>query len=178
MCHNNASGTFGQQILPERKKRCAPRGAPCEDETIFVHDAGLNHSREESVMSDTSPRLALPFIQPAQAQKHVTHNEALERLDLVTQLTVEAFDATQPPSLPQDGQIWAWGQGSGGAWTGHDGALAAWIGGGWQFITPAPGWRAAAGSDLRLWTGSTWVAPGLGSLDNLHTTRLLSGNVF
>ena len=32
-------------------------------------------------MPDTTPNLALPFILPAQAQKHVTHNEALQRLD-------------------------------------------------------------------------------------------------
>ena len=118
-------------------------------------------------MSDESPRLLLPFILPAQAQKHVTHNEALERLDLVTQLTVEAFDATEPPDLPEAGRIWALGQGAGGAWAGHDGALAAWTGNDWQFITPAPGWRAAQGGDLRLWTGAGWESPTPGDLDDL-----------
>lgn len=39
-------------------------------------------------MSDVSPVLALPYILPAQAQKHVTHNEALARLDVAVQ-----FDA-------------------------------------------------------------------------------------
>ncbi len=34
-------------------------------------------------MSENSPLLDLPLIQPAQAQKHVTHNEALERLDVL-----------------------------------------------------------------------------------------------
>ena len=32
-------------------------------------------------MSDTTTRLLLPYILAAQAQKHVTHNEALRRLD-------------------------------------------------------------------------------------------------
>ena len=32
-------------------------------------------------MTDTSPVLALPYIQPSQAQKHVTHNEALRQLE-------------------------------------------------------------------------------------------------
>ena len=51
-------------------------------------------------MPDTSPNLALPYLLPAQAQKHVTHNEALQRLDAVTQLVVEAFGATTPPGSP------------------------------------------------------------------------------
>ncbi len=134
-------------------------------------------------MSDLSPRLALPFILPAQAQKHVTHNEALTRLDLLTQLTVMAFGATQPPSLPAEGEIWALGPGASGAWAGHDGALAAWIGDSWQFITPAPGWRAASGGDLRIWTGSAWTplatadlenVPGLGVNTGFDTTNRLS----
>ena len=56
-------------------------------------------------MPDDSPRLGLPFLMPAQAQKHVTHNEALERLDLLVQLTVEAFEANTPPTMPLDGQV-------------------------------------------------------------------------
>lgn len=57
-------------------------------------------------MSELSSRLALPFLQPGQAQKHVTHNEALARLDLLVQLVVQDFDATTPPVSPQAGQIW------------------------------------------------------------------------
>ena len=48
-------------------------------------------------MSDATTHLLLPYILAAQAQKHVTHNEALERLDSIVQLTVTAFDATTPP---------------------------------------------------------------------------------
>ena len=44
-------------------------------------------------MSDNSPRLDLPFILPSQAQKHVTHNEALRLLDALVQLAVEGFGA-------------------------------------------------------------------------------------
>ena len=40
-------------------------------------------------MSETTPNLNLPFIMPAQAQKHVTHNEAIELLDAIVQLTLE-----------------------------------------------------------------------------------------
>lgn len=34
-------------------------------------------------MTDTSLILGLPLIQPSQAQKHVTHNEALQLMEAV-----------------------------------------------------------------------------------------------
>jgi hypothetical protein len=36
--------------------------------------------------AETTDILSLPFIMPSQAQKHVTHNEALKTLDAVVQL--------------------------------------------------------------------------------------------
>ena len=38
----------------------------------------------EFQMTDISNSLSLPYILPNQAQKHVTHNEALRILDVVT----------------------------------------------------------------------------------------------
>ena len=48
-------------------------------------------------MSDLSPILSLPLLQASQAQKHVTHNEALMQLDLLVQLTVADRTRTAPP---------------------------------------------------------------------------------
>jgi hypothetical protein len=109
-------------------------------------------------MSDTSPRLDLPYIQSAQAQKHVTHNEALRVLDVLVQLTVEAFGATTPPTLPLEGDVYALGSGANGAWSGQDGALAVWVDGNWQFHMPQIGWQAtlAASAEIRVWTGTSW----------------------
>ena len=78
-------------------------------------------------MSQNSPRLNLPFLQPSQAQKHVTHNEALRRLDLVVQLTVASTDATTPPAVQEQGEIHALGATPSGDWAGHGGELAAWL---------------------------------------------------
>lgn len=118
-------------------------------------------------MSDLSARLALPFILPAQAQKHVTHNEALERLDMVVQLTVEAFGAESPPALPEDGQIWALGQNPSGAWADEGGMLAAWNENAWVFVSPRQGWIATQGNLLRIWEGSQWAEPDLPAFQNL-----------
>ena len=111
-------------------------------------------------MSDISPRLALPLLQPAQAQKHVTHNEALRILDIFVQLTIEEFDASDPPVSPVEGPIYAVGAGGTGDWFGATGKLATWVDGAWQFHTPTAGWIGAhaATSEVRVFTGSVWSA--------------------
>ena len=54
-------------------------------------------------MTDTSPILAMPYIQPSQAQKHVTHNEALSLLDVIVQLAVESAVLATPPATAVEG---------------------------------------------------------------------------
>lgn len=92
-------------------------------------------------MSQTSPRLTLPFIQPAQAQKHVTHNEAVRALDMLVQLSFEDDALSAPPPAPSEGDCYVIASGSSGAWSGQDGAIAAFLDGLWQFHTPRAGWR-------------------------------------
>jgi len=108
-------------------------------------------------MSENSPKLSLPYIQPAQAQKHITHNQAVEVLDTVTQLTITQFDATDPPALPQAGESYALGAAPTGDWAGHAHQIATHTGSGWMFLTPITGWRAWGEDALRAWDGSDWV---------------------
>lgn len=90
--------------------------------------------------NDISPSLSLPYIQPAQAQKHVTHNDALERLDILTQLVVKELNALVPPTLPEEGDTYIIGASA--AWAGRGGEIASYRNGGWLFISPQPGWHA------------------------------------
>ncbi len=113
-------------------------------------------------MTDTSPNLALPFILPAQAQKHVTHNEALQRLDALVQLVV-AGSATSPPADPAEGEIhWVLAPES-GLWTGRAGKLALFQDGAWVFIAPKTGWSAVflPEASLKLFDGTEWAEPPL-----------------
>lgn len=93
-------------------------------------------------MSDTSHVLSLPLIQPSQAQKHITHNEAIQVLDAVVQLVVIASDQSAPPQSPQTGDRYIVAAAGSGAWAGHDGDIAVYTGVTWIFITPLPGWSA------------------------------------
>ena len=61
-------------------------------------------------MPDTTDNLSMPYILPAQAQKHVTHNEALQILDAVVQLSLEEFGLNDPPTAFAEGQVWVMSQ--------------------------------------------------------------------
>lgn len=112
-------------------------------------------------MSEQSTNLSLPYIQAAQAQKHVTHNEAVELLDVIVQLTLEAIESTLPPANAAEGQAWAIGAGATGAWASYAGDIAAWRNGGWLFVTPKTGWRAYDKTTQKIYVYSAlaWVAP-------------------
>lgn len=92
---------------------------------------------------DTTSHHALPLMAPAQAQKHITHNEALVLIDSRLQLTVQSLQS-EPPAEPQNGDRFAIARGAIGAWVNRDDAIAQWQDGQWQFTTARAGWRAAA----------------------------------
>ena len=131
-------------------------------------------------MSELTPKLSLPLIQAAQAQKHVTHNEAIERLDLLSQLVVEEFDATDPPLSPAEGRTWTVGLGATGAWAAEEGQIASWRGGGWLFVTPKQGWRAwsKAADELRIYSGGNWIElpSGTPNFENLSGVGINAGS--
>jgi hypothetical protein len=109
-------------------------------------------------MTDTA-NLALPCIEGSQAQKHITHNEALRVLDTLVQLAVLDRDLTAPPGSPAEGQRWIVKTGATGAWASHVNGIAAWQDGAWQFSTPRIGWLAYVVDEsvLLAWNGSAWV---------------------
>ncbi|MEL6600182.1 MAG: DUF2793 domain-containing protein [Pseudomonadota bacterium] len=91
-------------------------------------------------MSSTA-QLGLPLVQGAQAQKHVTVNEAFARLDGLTQLEISGAPV-DPPLDPVDGQTFRVPTGATGDWTGAAGQLAIASNGGWVLMSPRAGWTA------------------------------------
>lgn len=105
-----------------------------------------------------SPNLALPYLEVGQAQKEVTHNEALAKLDILAQATAINATTTAPPGSPTDGQAWIVGVGATGAWAGKDRQVAAWFSG-WKFYPPKEGWLCwdQALDVLIVYNGATWT---------------------
>jgi hypothetical protein len=122
-------------------------------------------------MTDTTPNLALPELIAAQAQKHVTVNEALRALDALVQLAVLDRDLTAPPGSPAEGQRWLIAATATGAWASHDHQIAAWQDGGWEYYAPKEGWLAYVVDEgtLLAWHSGGWVdaITAITSLNNL-----------
>jgi hypothetical protein len=104
-------------------------------------------------------QLDLPLIAPAQAQKHVTVNEALARLDAVAQLRVISSTETVPPVSAAEGAAYLVPAGATGAWAGDAGRIAVWSNGGWIAVEPRAGWRAwdESRGGQQMFDGAAWV---------------------
>ncbi|MBV8238638.1 MAG: DUF2793 domain-containing protein [Sphingomonas sp.] len=123
-------------------------------------------------MSDErSPRLALPLLQPGQAQKEADHNEALALLDIAVQPVVEAVAVDVPPAAPAAGQCWIVGAAPSGEWAGRAAMFAGWTASGWRYVAPVEGmvaWSLADRVAVRFEAGA-W------RIGEMRATRLLVG---
>lgn len=108
-------------------------------------------------MTDTT-HLGLPFIDGSQAQKHVTHNEALRILDAAIQIGVENTTLATPPDSPAAGARYLVPAGASGAWSGQADAIACWEDGAWRFLVPKMGWCVwSAADEMQLvFDGTEW----------------------
>lgn len=121
-----------------------------------------------------TPQLDLPLIAPAQAQKHVTHNDALQMLDALIHLAVIADDLQSPPDSPQPGDRYIVAPSAVGDWIGRDHDIAMWEDAAWRFYAPRIGWRVWLGSAKKLlvWDGAVWFAV----QSDLNSTSVLGVN--
>ena len=118
-------------------------------------------------MTDTT-RLGLPLMDAAQAQKHVTHNEALMRIDALTHLSVSArVDAPSGGSV--EGARYLVSPSPSGVFAGHADQIAIYQDGGWLYLTPKLGWRVYVEDAFsrRVHDGGAWreIASGRLPLD-------------
>lgn len=118
-------------------------------------------------MSETQ-NLNLPLVAPAQAQKHVTVNEALSRIDALVHLSVESRNLPVPPATVEEGQSFLVADGASGVWAGQDGVVANYFNGGWQFLPPSKGWTCwVANEAVTLHhDGDKWLANALAQSTN------------
>ncbi len=110
-------------------------------------------------MTEFTSRYALPMLASGQAQKEITHNEALLLIDALAHPAVESRSLTAPPAAPLPGQIWLVGATATGDWLGKTGQLALWTSGGWRFILPKAGMMLWSKVDAVFihFTGVAWA---------------------
>lgn len=111
-------------------------------------------------MTDTSPNLALPYLQAAQAQKHVTLNEALRQLDGLVNIMVRSRSLTDQPLAPLEGDRYILpGSATGPAWGAQPaGTLMCHMDGGWHAFSPRTGWPAYVEDEQAqlVFSGTAW----------------------
>ncbi|WP_184717773.1 DUF2793 domain-containing protein [Caulobacter sp.] len=106
------------------------------------------------MFDDVTPRLGLPYVVAAQAQKHIPINESLARLDGLVQLAVESRSVTVQPANPVSGAVWI------AAWPGPPaGTLVRFEAGAWEVIAPAEGVLAWVKDENQMvaFDGVAWV---------------------
>lgn len=108
--------------------------------------------------SQSTQKLDLPYIIPSQAQKHVTHNEAIRILDALVRASILAADLAAPPLQPMPGDGYIIANGAADEWLGHDQELCFFIDDAWMFFRPKVGWRVWDHSDncLKIWHDDVW----------------------
>lgn len=134
-------------------------------------------------MPDTTDRLRLPMIVPGQAQKEMTHNEALAALDIAVQTSVVGMGQAEPPATPAPGECWIVGTAPTGAWSEQPNAIAGWTGGGWRFVQPSEGFavHSSQNGSRAVFAGGTWrtaepvAAPAGGDVIDLQARTAIAG---
>ncbi len=133
-------------------------------------------------MSETL-HLKLPYLEAAQAQKHVTVNEAFSALDALVQLSVKSRALAAPPATPGDGDRYIVAASPTGAWAGAGGEVAAFADGAWCFFAPETGWRAydEGAGEFVAYAGGAWAKePSGASVSSPHgaatTLAILEGD--
>ncbi|MCW2382535.1 MULTISPECIES: DUF2793 domain-containing protein [unclassified Sphingobium] len=108
-------------------------------------------------------RFGLPLLSAGQAQKELTHNEALSLIDIAIGRVVESASLSAPPAAPDLGACWLVGSGATGEWAGCERMIAAWTAAGWRFLAPFEGlhcWKRDTQSGVRFQAGD-WREDGL-----------------
>jgi hypothetical protein len=123
-----------------------------------------------------SPKLDLAYIVSGQSQKEVTHNDALNDLDSLTQISVINMTTNVPPGSPAEGDSYIIGPSPSGAWSGHAGKIASWYSG-WRIKTPKEGFRAWIQNLDRqyVYNGTSWVT--LSSITMIPPSSAFSSDV-
>lgn len=112
--------------------------------------------------------LVVDEIIQSQAQKEVTHNEGLRQIEgkIVRALSKTT---TAEPASPANGDVYIVPAGATGTnWTGQDGNIAHFYGGGWKFYPPKEGYRLWINDEdvIAVYDGAAWITFSFDNLGN------------
>ena len=117
---------------------------------------------------DETTRWALPLLASGQAQKEITHNEAITAIDRLLHLAVVSRSVSTPPATAMPGDAYIIAAAPSGAWSGAAGQLASFDGAGWTVAAAKTGCLAWVADEDQFavfsasgWTTGGWPTQGL-----------------
>lgn len=107
----------------------------------------------------TTSHIAITLVEQSQAQKEVTVNAALTRIDALLNTGAKSRTTATPPGSPGEGDLYIVAASATGAWAGQDDKLA-FYNAGWKFITPGEGIQLFVQDEdvFYLYNGSSWFS--------------------
>ncbi|NDF11895.1 MAG: DUF2793 domain-containing protein [Proteobacteria bacterium] len=109
----------------------------------------------------TTNHLAITLVEQSQAQKEVTVNEAISRIDAVLNAGAKDKDLSIPPGSPAAGDVYIIASSPTGAWSGKAKQVA-YFDQVWRFILPNEGMTLWVNDEdlLYSYNGTNWVSSG------------------
>lgn len=106
----------------------------------------------------TTNNLSLTLVDQSQAQKEVTVNAALSRIDAVLNTGATDKDLATPPGSPTEGVVYIVAASATGAWSGKGGQVA-YYNSGWKFIVPKEGFSLWVKDEdaFYVYDGTNWL---------------------
>jgi hypothetical protein len=133
----------------------------------------------------TSADLGISYIAGQQAQPEITHNTALNQIQIL-QTGVISVALNTPPGSPAQGDTYILGASPTGAWAGRANCLAGYFGTGWVFVPGNDSSGTAitmgvrheglkvyskADNALYVWNGTAWAAVTTGMTNPMTTSQ-------
>lgn len=102
--------------------------------------------------------LSITLVEQAQAQKEVTVNQAITKIDAVLNCGAIDKDIATPPGSPAEGDMYIIASGGTDDWNGHDGELT-YFEQIWRFVSPNEGMRVFVNDEntAYVFDGSAWI---------------------
>lgn len=119
----------------------------------------------------TTSHLAIALVEQSQAQKEVTVNAALNRIDALMNNGAKSRTTNTPPGSPVAGDLYIVGPSPTGAWAGQAAKLT-YYDQAWKFITPIEGATLWVNDEdvQYVYTGASWLSQSINVYDTLTGT--------
>ena len=107
----------------------------------------------------TTTHIGMTLVEQSQAQKEITVNQALTRIDALMNTGAKSRATNTPPGSPASGDVYIVGSSPMGAWAGHAGKIG-YFDQTWKFITPNEGAAFWVNDEniFYIFDGTSWVA--------------------